>query len=348
MEPASAKPFAITGLSPSNSRASRAFGTNFSGLLVAGTSVLATIPRIAQAQGYPNRYVRFIVPFPPGGSADPIARILANRLSEIWGQQVVIENKGGAGGNVGAQTAATAVGDGYSIFLGGAFMAKNPFLYPSSAYDPVVDLAPVTKVCEFCNMMVVSNSSPVKSMRAFIDYAKASRDKVTYASSGTGAEPHMAAELFRRLAGIEMTHVPYRGAGPALNDVIPGRIDVFFGTMPSTLPLYRSGQLRGLAVTSAKRSEFASELPTIAEAGLTGYEYTSWYALYVPAKTPNDIVRKLHDDTAEALLAPEVRQRLAEIATVPTPSTATELAGLLKSDMRLWGPIIKAANIRAE
>src|SRR5262249_54080596 len=163
----------------------------------------------------------------------------------------------------GAQAAATAIPDGYNIFLGGAFMAKNPFLYPSSGYDPAVDLAPVIKLSEFYNMMVVPNTSPVKSVQEFIAYAKANRGKITFASSGTGAEPHMAAELFRKLAGIEMTHVPYRGAGPALNDVIPGRIDVFFGTMPSTLALVRNGQLRALAVTSAKRSEFAPELPTL-------------------------------------------------------------------------------------
>jgi tripartite-type tricarboxylate transporter receptor subunit TctC len=316
--------------------------------LAAGAIALPAVSRIARAQTYPNRYVRFIVPFPPGGSADPIARILANRLSEAWGQQVVIENKGGAGGNLGAQAAATAVPDGYNIFLGGAFMAKNPFLYPSAGYDPVVDLAPVIKVCEFCNMMVVPNSSPIKSVQEFIDHAKANRGKITFASSGTGAEPHMSAELFRKLAGIELTHVPYRGAGPALNDVIPGRIDVFFGTMPSTLSLVRNGQLRALAVTSAKRSEFAPELPTIAEAGIPGYEYAAWYAIYVPAKTPDDIIRKLHDDTAKALVDPQVKQRLSEIATVPTPSTTAELATLLKSDMELWGPIIKAANINGE
>jgi tripartite-type tricarboxylate transporter receptor subunit TctC len=316
--------------------------------LAAGAAALPALWRTASAQIYPNRYVRFIVPFPPGGSADPIARVLASRLSEGWGQQVVVENKGGAGGNVGAQAAATAAPDGYSIFLGGAFMAKNPFLYPSSGYDPVADLAPVTKVCDFANVMVVSNSSPVKSVREFLDYAKANRGKTTFASSGTGADPHMSAELFRTLAGIEMTHVPYRGAGPALNDVIPGRVDVFFGTLPSTLPLVRGGQLRALAVTSAQRSVFAPELPTIAESGVPGYDYSSWYALYVPAKTPADIVRKLHDDTVAALAHPQVKQRLAEIATAITPSTTAELAALLKSDMDQWGPIIKAANIKGE
>jgi tripartite-type tricarboxylate transporter receptor subunit TctC len=316
--------------------------------LAAGAAALPFLLRMANAQNYPSRYVRFIVPFPPGGSADPIARVLANRLSEVWGQQVVVENKGGAGGNVGAQAAATAAPDGYNIFLGGAFMAKNPFLYPSSGYDPVADLAPVTKVCDFANVMVVPNSSPVKSVREFIDYANANRGKITFASSGTGADPHMSAELFRKLASIEMTHVPYRGAGPALNDVIPGRIDVYFGTLPSTLPLVRGGQVRALAVTSAERSVFAPELPTIAESGVPGYDYASWYALYVPTKTPVDIVRKLHDDTVAALAHPRLKQRLAEIATAVTPSTAAELAALLKSDMEQWGPIIRAAGIKGE
>jgi tripartite-type tricarboxylate transporter receptor subunit TctC len=316
--------------------------------LAAGAVAVPALLRTASAQIYPNRYVRFIVPFPPGGSADPIARVLANRLSEGWGQQVVVENKGGAGGNVGAQAAATAAPDGYTIFLGGAFMAKNPFLYPSSGYDPVMDLAPVTKVCDFANVMVVPNSSPVKSVREFIEYAKANRGKTTFASSGTGADPHMSAELFRKLAGIEMTHVPYRGAGPALNDVIPGRVDVLFGTLPSTLPLVRGGQVRVLAVTSTQRSAFAPELPTIAESGVPSYDYSSWYALYAPAKTPVEIVRKLHDDTAAALAHPQVKQRLAEIATEVAPSTTSELATLLKSDMDHWGPIIKAANIKGE
>ena len=316
--------------------------------LAAGAVTLPALPQLARAQAYPTRPVRFIVPFPPGGSADPIARVLANRLSEIWGQQAVIENKGGAGGNLGAQTAAMATPDGYTIFLGGAFMGKNPFLYPGSGYDPVMDLAPVAKVCEFINIMVVPNSSPVRSVREFIDHAKINRGKITYGSSGIGADPHMSTELFQKLTGIEMTHVPYRGAGPALNDVIPGRLDVYFGTLPSTLPLARNGQVRALAVTSAKRSEFAPELPTIAESGVPGYEYSSWYGVYVPAKTPADIIRKLLQDIVSSLAYPPLKQRLGDIATSVTPSSPAELAALLKSDMELWGPIIKASNIKGE
>src|SRR5437870_5270826 len=258
----------------------------------AAAAAVPALPRTATAQTYPNRYLRMVVPFPPGGSADPIARVLANRLSEIWGQQVVIENKGGAGGNIAAQAVASSAPDGYTLFVGGSFLARNPYLYPSSGYDPVADLAPVSKIATFTNVMVVPNSSPVKSVREFIDYARANRGKITFASSGTGAEPHMSGELFKSMTGLEMTHVPYRGGGPALNDVIPGRVDVYFGTMPSTLPLVRSGQLRALAVTSAARSPFAADLPTIAESGVPGYDVSAWYGLFFPAKTATEIVRK--------------------------------------------------------
>jgi tripartite-type tricarboxylate transporter receptor subunit TctC len=316
--------------------------------LAVGAAALPFAPYIAKAQAYPSRYVRFVVPFPPGGSADPIARVLANRLSEFWQQQVVIENKGGAGGNLGAQAAASAAPDGYTIFLGGGFMAKNPFLYPTSGYDPVSDLMPVTKVSEFTNVMVVPNSSPVMSVKEFIAHAKANRGKISFASSGTGAEPHMSGELFKHMTGVEMTHVPYRGGGPALNDVIPGRIDVYFGTMPSTLPLARAGQVRALAVTSIMRSTFAPEVPTIAESGVPGYDVSAWYGLYVPAKTPAEIASKLHRDAAAAVMHPQVKQRLGDIAAVAVNSTPDELAALLKSDMALWGPIIKAAGIRGE
>jgi tripartite-type tricarboxylate transporter receptor subunit TctC len=234
-----------------------------------------------------------------------------------------------------------------SIFLGGAFIAKNPFLYPSSGYDPVIDLAPVIKVCEFTNVMVVPNSAPSKSVGEFIDYADANRGKITFASSGTGAEPHMSAELFRKLAGTDDACTLSRQR-PALNDLIRGRVDVYFGTLPSTLSLALSGQVRALAVTSAQRSVFAPELPTVAESGLPGYDYSSWYALYVPAKTPTNIVQKIHADAATALARSRLKQRFAELGTAITPSTTTELAALLKSDMELWGPVIKAAGIKGE
>src|SRR5712675_2921800 len=281
--------------------------------LATGAAALSTMLPAAWAQPYPSRYLRLVIPFPPGGSADPVARVLAARLSDMWGQQVVAENKGGAGGNIAAQTVAQSAPDGYTLFLGSAFLAINPFLYSTMGYDPIDDLAPITLVCDFANVMVVPKSSPVKTVQEFIDHANANRGKVTFGSSGTGAAPHMSGELFKRMANVEMTHVPYRGGGPALNDLIPGRLDVMFATIPSALPHVQSGTLRGLAVTSATRSPFAPELPTIAEAGVPGYEMSSWYALFAPARTPADIVSKIRDDVLAVLALPAMKQRFSDI-----------------------------------
>jgi tripartite-type tricarboxylate transporter receptor subunit TctC len=316
--------------------------------LAAGAAALAAESRTARAQSYPNRYVRLVIPFPPGGSADPVARVLAGRLSEMWGQQVVAENKGGAGGNIAAQTVAQSAPDGYTLFLGSAFLAINPFLYATMGYDPIDDLAPITLVCDFANVMVVPNASPAKSVGEFIAYARANRGKVTFGSSGTGAAPHMSGELFKRLANVEMTHVPYRGGGPALNDLIPGRLDVMFATIPSALPHVQSGTLRGLGVTSTARSPFAPELPTIAEAGVPGYEMSSWYALFAPARTPADIVRKIRDDALAVLALPAMKQRFSDIGATVATSTSTEVTTLIRSEMAKWGPIIQAASIKAE
>jgi tripartite-type tricarboxylate transporter receptor subunit TctC len=316
--------------------------------LAAGAAALAAESRTARAQSYPTRYVRLVIPFPPGGSADPVARVLAGRLSEMWGQQVVAENKGGAGGNIAAQTVAQSAPDGYTLFLGSAFLAINPFLYATMGYDPIDDLAPITLVCDFANVMVVPNASPAKSVGEFIAYARANRGKVTFGSSGTGAAPHMSGELFKRLANVEMTHVPYRGGGPALNDLIPGRLDVMFATIPSALPHVQSGTLRGLGVTSAARSPFAPELPTIAEAGVPGYEMSSWYALFAPARTPADIVRKIRDDALAVLALPAMKQRFSDIGATVATSTSTEVTTLIRSEMAKWGPIIQAASIKAE
>jgi tripartite-type tricarboxylate transporter receptor subunit TctC len=316
-------------------------------LLAVGAAALPTSTRIASAQTYPNRYVRFMVPFPPGGSADPIARVLANRLAEIWGQQVVIENRAGAGGNIAAQAVAQSAPDGYTLFIGGTFLATNPFIY-SSIVDPMIDLTPLTRICTYTNLMVVPNSSPAKSVGEFIEHCKANRGKITFASSGSGASPHLNGELFKRLAGVEMTHVPYRGGGAALTDLIPGRVDAMFATMPSVLALVRNKDVRALAVASATRSPFAPDIPTIAESGVPGFDVTDGYALFFPPRTPAEIVNRVRDDTIAALGHPPVRQRFEELAASIVTSTPTELANLLKSDMDKWGPIIKELGIKPE
>ena len=305
-------------------------------------------PAFAQASAWPRRVVRLVAPFPPGGGTDAVARILANRLSEVWGQQMVIENKGGAGSNIGTDMVARSEPDGYTVLIGSLPMAVNRHIYSSLPYDPIADFAPVSQLCIYPNLMVLPNSSPAKSVMEFVDYAKANSGKITFASSGTGTSPHLSGELFKRMTGIEMTHVPYRGVAPALNDIIPGRVDVMFNTMAGVLQQARAGQVRGLAVTTAKRFPTAPEFPTVAESGVPGFDVTSWYAFFVPVKTPPEIVTKLHADTVAVLAEPAIKERLAQTGVLVTGSTPDELGALLKSETEMWGPVIKAAGIKAD
>ncbi len=312
--------------------------------------VLIGAPAFAQApspSAWPNRFVRLVVPFPAGGGTDAVARILANRLSEIWGQQMVIENKGGAGSNIGADAVARSEPDGYTVLIGSLPLAVNRYLYSSLTYDALTDFAPVTLICLYPNLMVVPNSSPAKSVPEFITHAKANPGKITFASSGTGTSTHLSGELFKRMTGIDMTHVPYRGVALALNDVIPGRVDVMFNTMAGVLQQARSGQLRGLAVTTAKRFPTAPEFPTVAES-VPGFDVSSWYAFLVPVKTPAEIVKKLHADTVAILREPAIKSKLEQVGVMAIGSTPEELAVQLKSETEMWGPVIKAAGIKPE
>jgi tripartite-type tricarboxylate transporter receptor subunit TctC len=316
--------------------------------LAAGAAALPAMSRIARAQTYPTRPVRIIVPFAPGGGYDAVARPVANRLSEVWGRQVFIENKSGAGGTVGAQSAAQSAPDGYTFFMGGNPLVNSQYIYPSLKYDPIRDFAPVTMVCTFPNLMVVPNTSGAKSVREFIDIAKAALVRVSFASSGVGTSVHLSGELFKRMAGIEMTHVPYRGMGPALNDLIPGRVDVLFGTMTGTWTQAQGGLIRALAVTSGSRSPLAPDIPTIAESGVPEFDVSAWYGLFAPAETPVEIVRKVHADAVSAIEHPTVRQRLNDIGAVGSPSSPGELSGYLKAEMVKWAPIIREAGIKPE
>jgi tripartite-type tricarboxylate transporter receptor subunit TctC len=317
-------------------------------IALAGAAVAAPfLLRSARAQAYPSRVVRLVCPFPPGGAVDAAARIIANRLSEMWGQQMVIENKGGAGGNIAALAVLNAEPDGYTVYICSIGHAINQFLYASIGYNPVTDFAPVTLMCVYPNIMAVPNSSPDRSVPDFIARAKAEPGKVTYASSGIGTSLHLAGELFKRLAGVDLTHIPYRGAGPALNDLIPGRVDAIFANFPSTLPLVQQGTVRGMAVTTAQRQPEVPDLPSIGEF-VPGYDVSSWFALFVSAKTPAPIVAKLHADAAAALNYPAVKERYAQLGATVVGSTPDELAAHLKSEMDRWAPIIKAAGIKAD
>ena len=315
------------------------------GLIAASAVAPISFRGVALAQAWPARVVRLVVPFPPGGGTDGVARIVAAKLSEIWGQQVVVENRGGAGSNIGSEAVARSDPDGYTILIGALPLAVNRFIYPPLGYDSITDFAAVSLLCTYPNVMAVPNSSPAKSVREFIAHARANAGKITFASSGIGTSPHLAGELFKRMAGIEMTHVPYRGVALAMNDLIPGRVDVMFNTIAGLLPQVRSGQVRGLAVSTAERFPTAPDLPTVAESGVPGFDVSSWYALFVPAKTPPDVVRKINADTVAALADGGVRARLEPLGVLVASSTPQELAALLKSEMDKWGPVIKAAGI---
>jgi len=319
--------------------------------LVAAQAVAPTLPvREGMAQAgtvFPKKPVRFIVPVAAGGPTDVVARMLAERLGKIWGQEVIVENKGGAGTNLGNEYVARSAADGYTVLFGTPSLAVNASLYRALSYDPVADFAPVSLVTQLAYFVFVPNSSPAHSIRELIDYAKSQPGKLTMASPGTGSAPYLAEMLFLQEAGIAMTHVPYRGALPAFADLIPGRVDCYFGS--GTLLSYaRSGQVRVLATTAAKRDAAAPDVPTIAESGIPDFEVTAWQALFAPARTPAEIVRKISADTNTALADAGVRDKLAKSAYVAGGSTPEELAALIKSEIARWSAVIKSAGLKVE
>jgi tripartite-type tricarboxylate transporter receptor subunit TctC len=315
-------------------------------LAAASALVPCCASHIALAQGaWPNRVVRVICPIAPGGGIDAVTRLVAGRLSEIWRQQVVVENRTGGSNNIAAEAVARSEPDGYTIFAATASLAMAGLLFPSLSYDPIGDFAPVSLIGTYPNIMVVPNSSPAHSVKEFIAYAKTKPGRITYASGGHGSSLHLAGELFKRMTGIEMTHIPYRGAAPAFNDLIPGRVDVMFNLISSSLPLARSGQIRALAVATLDRVAVAPELPTISESGVPGFDVSSWIGLFVPAKTPPAIVSKLSSDTAAAVTDPVAKRKLEDMGVVVVGSTPAELAAHFKAEMAKWGPVIKEAGI---
>jgi tripartite-type tricarboxylate transporter receptor subunit TctC len=305
-------------------------------------------PALAQGTAWPNRFVRLVVPFPPGGGTDAIARVVAVKLSALWGHEMVIENKGGGATSIGTDAVAKAEPDGYTVLLQSVPLAVNKFLFATLPFDPVADLAPVSLICDYPNVMCVPMSLPVRTVREFIDYAKANPGKATYASSGYGTSVHLSGELFNRMAGIELRHIPYRGAGIAFNDLIPGRVDVMFNNIGSVVTFIKGGKLRALGVTSRKRNPALPDVPTVAEAGVPGFEVTGWYAFFAPAKTPPPIIAKFHTSTVAAVSDPVIRERLDQLGVGVVGSTPDELRDHLKAEMDKWGPLIKAAGIKAE
>jgi len=314
----------------------------------AGAAALASVPTAASAQTYPTRPVRLLVGFPPGGGSDVGARIIANRLSELWGQQVIVENKPGAGGHLAIEVAAHANPDGYTMIWVGGAIPLYGLMIKSINYDPESDLAPVTLVGTYPNILAVPNSSPWQSVADLIAAAKAKPGIVTFSSPGVGTSPHLTGVLFARMAGIDIRHVPYRGGGPALTDLIAARVDCMFNTAGTLLTAIRAGQVRGVAVTSGKPSSTAPELPTIAESGVPDFDVTSWYALYMPANSPTPIVQKVSHDAAAILSEPAVKARYDQLGIASGGSKPAELAERGRSEAKLWRSVMQAAGIQPE
>ena len=310
-------------------------------LPVLGTPALAADP-------YPNRPIRFIVPFPPGGGNDIVGRIVAQRLSEELGVSVVVDNRGGAGGTIGTDMTSKAPPDGHTMLVNNISLAVNATLVPKLPYDTVKDLAPVSLLGRQPNLLVAHPSAPVKSVKDVLALARAKPGQLAYASGGVGTAGHLATELFMLMTKTEMVHVPYKGLGPALVDVMGGRVPLVVSTLASALPQLKAGKLKALAVTTAKRSSFFPELPTMAEAGVPGYDFNTWYMLVVPSRTPKATVDRLNAATAKVLGGPAVKEQFASQGLEPTATAAAEAAAYLKSEVAKWAKVIKAANVRPD
>ena len=304
---------------------------------------------LAQAGGsYPSKPVTLVVTYPPGGGADAMARLLAPKMSEALGQNVVVDNKPGAGGQIGAAAVAKAAPDGYTLMLDASSFAVNPSLYPKLPYDPMKAFKPVGVVALFPNVVLVNANFSAQNVAELISIAKKTKDSVSYASSGNGSAQHLAGALFESATGVDMVHVPYKGGGPALNDVIGGQVPLFFGNLASTLQHVQGGKLRALAVTSAKRSSILPGVPTLSEAGVKGAEIYEWNAVFVPTGTPQAVVSKIASAFQHALDAPEVKQRIAQLGGEIQRSTPEQSQAFIEQQVSLWGRVIKERKISAE
>ena len=303
----------------------------------------------AHAQDYPAKPVRWVVPFPAGGPLDIVARVIGVRLSETWGQPVIVDNRPGAGGNIGAEVVAKSAPDGYTIVMGAlSTHAVNVSLFRKLPYDPVRDFAPVTLISEVPNVLVVNPAVPAKTVAEFIAYARANPGKLNFASGSTGSAGHLAGELFKTMARVDMTHVPYKGAAPAVTDLLAGQVQLMFDNLASALPNIRAGRLRALAVTTKKRSAFVPELPTIAESGLPGFDVSTWFGVMAPAATPRPIVNRLHDGIVRALAQPDVEERLAAMGAEPVGDTPEQFGAFVKSEIAKYAKVVKDSGARVD
>ena len=316
---------------------------------LAALTAAGGLPGNASAQDYPRKPLRLIVPFPPGGGNDILARSVGQRLADTIGQQIIVDNRGGAGGLIGAEIAAKAVPDGYTLFLASiGNLAFTPALRAKLPYDPVKDFAPVTRLATSVFILVVNPSLPAKSVQELIALAKAKSGQLNYASAGQGSSLHMTAEIFKLATGVNLVHVAYKGSAPALTDLISGQVQVMFGTMPATLPQVKAGKLRALGVSGAKRSAAAPEVPTIAETGVPGFEVLNWYGIVAPSKTPGAIVQKLNGDLLATLKSPAMIESLNTQGLEAAGGTPEQFGVFIKSEIAKYAKVVKAAGIHVE
>ena len=328
--------------------------------IIDGVGIAAVLPRLGwaavllaacadvHAQTYPSRPVRLVVPYVPGGGVDFVGRTLAQKLAEAWGSAVIVDNRPGAGTNIGSEFVARSAPDGYTLLVAGVPNTANMALYQKLPYDVVRDFAPVTLLDTAPNVLAVHPSVPAHSVKDLIGLARSRRGALTYASAGVGSSNHLSGELFRIMARIDIVHVPYKGGGAAVTDLIAGQVSMYFGTTPSTMPHVKSGKLRGLAVTTAKRTRAAPELPTIAEAGLPGYEQSAWHGLLAPAGTPEAIVTKLHADVLRVLRLPDVVERFSVQGIDIIGASPAEFAEFIRHDLEKYEKLVKTAGIRID
>lgn len=317
--------------------------------LALGSTLLAALPAVPAAaqEKFPDRPITFVVPFSPGGPTDTMARLLAVELTQELGQSVVVDNRAGAGGNIGAEAAARSPADGYTLFIGfNATHGANQALFGKLAYDPVADFAPISLLAAVPNIISVHPSVPVNSLAELVALAKSQPGKLSYASSGNGTSTHLAAELFKAAAGIDMLHIPYKGSAPAVGDVIAGQVPVLVDSVSSSTTHVKAGKLKALAATSPKRLAVLPELPTVAESGYPGFQSSAWVGLLAPAGTPRPVIERLHAAVLEVMALPETRERLAAFGGEVTTSTPEEFAAYIRSEMARLGKVVRDANIK--
>jgi len=311
--------------------------------------VCATVALPAAAQPYPSKPVKLVVPFPPGGSLDNAARLIAQKLTETWGQSVVVENKPGAGGNIGADMVAKSPPDGYTILLGAlSTHAVNPSLYKTMPYDAAKDFAPITLVAITPNVLVVNASSPVQTVKEFFAYTKANPGKLSFGSGSIGSGGHLAGELYKVETGTDSVHVPFKGGAPATQALLAGDTQFMFDNLANAMAQVKGGKLRALAVTTAKRSPLAPDLPTMAEAGLPGFDISTWFGLFAPAGTPKDIVAKWNADVTRILNSPDVRARFIADGAEPSPSSPEQFSQFIAAELTKYARIVKASGAKVD